>query len=264
MKGHTVRTPELVREAIALREQGLTHREIAARLGIARSTAAEWVNDPDREAHARRRRKYAGACTICGGPTDGSRGLGTASDVCMPCREWTRDAVLEAFNAFWAEHGRSPRVNDANTGGAGHQRLPRDNSVVRLFGSWNKALLAAGLPLNMDREDSTRRDVERLYQDGLSPAEIADRYGWTPGNVYQRLQRAGVLPEPTPAVRWDRARIVAAAVEWTRDHGRPPSSAAWTLAGDRHPTYMTVRAHFGSWSAFLDAVDAAMNERRAA
>jgi transposase len=261
VRGHPVRTPERVREAIALREQGLTHREIAARLGIARSTAAEWVTDPDREGATRRRREYAGACTICGGLTDGTSGPGPASDVCMPCRTWTRDAVFEAFNAFWADHGRSPRIIDQEPGCAGYQRLPSKNAVARLFGAWNKALLAAGLQLNMDREDSTRRDIERLYNDGLSHAEIADRYGWTPSNVTQRLRRAGVCGR---RVRWDRERIVAAAVEWTRDHGRPPSSAAWKFAGDRHPTYLTVRAHFESWPAFLDAVDDAMNERRAA
>jgi hypothetical protein len=179
-------------------------------------------------------------------------------------REWTRDAAIEAFSAFWEQNSRSPRTVDAMQGCVWHGRIPHYETTKRLFGSWNKALLAAGLPLNLDREDSTRRDVERLYKDGLSVAEIADRYGWVPQNVYQRLRRAGVLTARGDAVRWDRARIVDAAVEWTREHGRPPTSGAWKFAGDRHPAYLTVRAHYASWREFLDAVDAAMNERRAA
>jgi DNA-directed RNA polymerase specialized sigma24 family protein len=54
-------------------------------------------------------------------------------------------------------------------------------------------LLAAGLPLNMDRQEETKTEVVRLYEvEGWTMQEIADHYGWTVSNVSQRLRRSGV------------------------------------------------------------------------
>jgi len=80
----------------------------------------------------------------------------------------------------------------------------------RLFGGWNNLLLAAGLPLNMDRREETQREVERMHAAGRSIAEIADHFGWTAEAVYQRLKNPArlrlVTEQPTLRERAEHAR----------------------------------------------------------
>lgn len=65
-----------------------------------------------------------------------------------PESPWTRENIVEAL-LLWAElYGRSPRSRDWITTTmpepARSQAWPNANDVVRLFGSWNAGLLAAG------------------------------------------------------------------------------------------------------------------------
>jgi hypothetical protein len=64
---------EKVVEAQRLRAKGLTYREIGERLGVALTTAHEYIRDPDLSRKKARRRARAGVCIDCGAPTDGSR-----------------------------------------------------------------------------------------------------------------------------------------------------------------------------------------------
>jgi hypothetical protein len=95
----------------------------------------------------------------------------------------------------------------------------------------------------------------------------------------RRGRRAGASKaapqDATPAPRWDRKRILAAIVEWTRETGRPPFSYEWApgtarsagLSGPtpskwererpRWPGTLTVYRHFGSWPEALHAAGVA-------
>lgn len=64
-----------VAEAARLRAEGLLVREIAERMGVARSTADAWLNDPDGSKLRARKDTYRGRCEDCGAPTDGSDGF---------------------------------------------------------------------------------------------------------------------------------------------------------------------------------------------
>jgi hypothetical protein len=104
-----------------------------------------------------RKAQYAGACTDCGGPTNGttpSRGLPTR---CGPCahrheqREahWTTETVSAAIRAWTqANGGTPPAANDWNAARARRPRgsaYPSLDTAQRIFGSWNAAMAAAGL-----------------------------------------------------------------------------------------------------------------------
>lgn len=181
MRGVTVRSPEMVDRARALRAGGCTYKQIGAALGINGQTAYDWLTDPDRVRINARRARYAGVCTDCGAATDGSRGPGHAADRCLECLTWTRQDLLDAVREFHATNGRSPRCDEMN--GSRH-------AAPRLFGSWCNLLAAAGVPIKMDRRPETQAAIMARHQSGETYAQIAADYGCTPNNIYHRVALA--------------------------------------------------------------------------
>lgn len=76
---------ERARAVAPLRAQGLTHREIAERLGLSRSYVSELVADPDGTMLAARIARNRGACEDCGKPTFGGNGKAKAPARCDAC-----------------------------------------------------------------------------------------------------------------------------------------------------------------------------------
>lgn len=72
--------------ALALREKGLTIRQVAAEMGLHRSYVHGLINDPDRSQEYARRRQYGRPCVDCGKLTDGSAGRPKAPERCQECR----------------------------------------------------------------------------------------------------------------------------------------------------------------------------------
>ena len=60
-------------------------------------------------------------------------------------RRWSREGVIRAFQEFGDTYGEGPRITDT-TGARKLDWLPSSGTVNMLFGSWNKALIAAGFP----------------------------------------------------------------------------------------------------------------------
>jgi DNA invertase Pin-like site-specific DNA recombinase len=61
---------------------------------------------------------------------------------------------------------------------------------------------------------------------------------------------------------WRDADIIDALTEWTASHDRAPLSEEWRFAAPEHPTWETVRSHFGGWRAGLEAAGVAGRRRR--
>jgi hypothetical protein len=168
MRGTIVRTPERVAEAIRLREQGKTYKEIGLALGVSLKTAHEWVSDSDGKIRDARKASYQGKCLDCGTPTDGSRKSAPAKR-CRRCRRafvqneahWNEGTVANAIH-YWIEiYGRAPSVCDwspAHARGVGTpERAIRWESETcwpsyaiaeNIFGTWGAALEAAGVGQN--------------------------------------------------------------------------------------------------------------------
>lgn len=192
-RGVTVKTPERVELAAELRAEGKTHREIGELLGVGRKAVHSWLSDPDgsmaaarHEAHRLRSLK---PCVDCGTPIDGTHGT-RISERCQPCahaesKVWTPEAIMRAIEEWTHEHGEPPAVADWNAvrcrrmndedrarryeEGAAAGKWPSHVSVVRAFGSWNEALVAAGFEPraphggggNEQRRRSMRAQAER-------------------------------------------------------------------------------------------------------
>jgi DNA-directed RNA polymerase specialized sigma24 family protein len=179
-----------VAQARHLQNQRLSVGEIAAAMGVSKSTIYAYFADPTGEQRLERRRRYAGTCEECGRPTDGSGGPGKAAKRCAECRKWTREKIVEAMKLWAAEHGRPPRQDDWIPAPA-DRRYPSGHGAARKHG-WNEMLLEAGLPLACDRRPETQEWIENAARAGVPTADIAAALGTTPDNVRNRLRYRGL------------------------------------------------------------------------
>jgi predicted transcriptional regulator len=179
------------REAVAveLRSQGLGMREIAERMGCARSTVNDYLHDPGGHRLRARKDSYRGVCEQCGGVTNGSNGPDRAPRVCADCIEWTAESVVCAMQDWAEEHGYAPTTTDWRSTAPGHPAAHA--CVIRRLG-WNQLLLRAGLPLACDRRPETQEWVEAQVRAGRPIVEIAADLDVTLNAIRQRLYIRGL------------------------------------------------------------------------
>jgi transposase-like protein len=205
---------ERVATARRLRAQGLIKREIAARMGVARSTVDSWLNDPDGSRLRARKASYSVPCVDCGAPTDGSGGRKVTRTRCSTCwtryrhenRVWTQEAIVIAVREFARLYGTPPAATDWNVGAANdlqRERFyeddcwPHSSVVTREFGTWNIAIRAAGFEPNhighygRDGENAALcQEIRERYEDGESAARLAREFGCRPDTIRARAARA--------------------------------------------------------------------------
>jgi hypothetical protein len=150
---HQLPRRERVASAVALRAAGESVRSIAEQLGV----------------HVRTVQRYlaAGTCSGCGGPAVHGRYCRECAPRSAPAA--TREEIVAALRAWSAEYDGPPREPDWTNASARWRdawpRWPGTTTALRVFGPWNAALEAAGLP--------TRR------------------YAWAPGEARERLTAWG-------------------------------------------------------------------------
>jgi hypothetical protein len=227
VKRHT--RSERVAQIEKLERRGLTTREIAEELGLARSTVNIYRADPDGERQRQRRRRNQGTCAGCGRPTSGSGGPKRAPKRCRSCaaeqrRSWSEQAVLEAIRD-WAElMGSPPTLADWSPAHApaGHEGAARYRSEP---GSWPSASTVAA------RFASLQAAVEAA---GLRPVRAR-------GNG--------------PPSRWNLQAIAEAMRAYAARTGEAPRRSDWQHAGEDHPAASTVYRVAGSWQRATEASD---------
>jgi hypothetical protein len=139
---------ELAQRVAELRSRGLLHVEVANRLGISRSYAAELATDPDGIKARSRKDAYRGSCEVCGAPTDGSNGRASAPTRCLlhPLQEWPAGRVIEAMRAWTAWAGHQPTADEWRYQPSDDEPdRPVTNTVIDRFGSWADGVEATGL-----------------------------------------------------------------------------------------------------------------------
>lgn len=261
----------LAKRVAALRRAAWYFPEIANELGISTSYASSLWYDPDGAKDRARKKRYAGKCEKCGGPTTGSLGRARAPKVCAKCasvKVWTHERVLDAIRRYAAANGRPPTATDWQRADRGNG-YPAASSVYSAdescpFASWADAIEAAGF----ERPRVGKRDGD---------------YHWdSPEAVLAAIAAAsvdGVAPSADGAYNvasaarrffgsWNAACTAAGVTARNGEVRRP---GTWTedlivreiralAIGDYPPTAgedITLRgaavSHFGSWAAAVRA-----------
>ncbi len=187
---------------------------------------------------------------------------------------WNDEAILRALRDWTNETGHPPRRQEwcghqPGIAEAGqrkwmreHPYWPSSSCVAAHFGSWSKALQAAGLTehsLHFDEPVAERVAIAwRLRAEGHRIRAIAEQLGVSVSTVHNYL-RAGSCPqcsgpvaspraerciactahEPSVESSWSRERVRDAIRAWTGKHGSPPRYHEWTPS----------RTHPGRWEA---------------
>ncbi|MDQ3274644.1 MAG: hypothetical protein M3Q39_06325 [Actinomycetota bacterium] len=154
------RRSELHPVIVEMRAEGLTWREIAARLGISKSLTQDYGSDATgAKALAR---KLKGSCRDCGTPIRSD--TRPRPERCPGCwnahrTEASKVRIVEAMRAWAERFGDPPTATDWNRGPSQRplnrasamrkdetedEEWPSATSVVRVFGSWNAGISAAG------------------------------------------------------------------------------------------------------------------------
>lgn len=150
-----------VRQAQALRGEGLLLREIAEHMGAAVATISAYLRDPDGSKLRARKDSYRGECVDCGRPTDGTNGRDRAPKRCSACSiayqtVWSRESIVAAIQRWAGLYGEPPGEADWTPGHPSAKRrpwrteryrsghYPNSSTIDNYFGSWNAAIEAAG------------------------------------------------------------------------------------------------------------------------
>jgi predicted Zn-ribbon and HTH transcriptional regulator len=171
-----------------------------------------------------------------------------------------------------------------------YPRWPSTATVCSHFGRWSVALKAAGLKPHRQiapGEGRTARvfAAQRLSRDGMATRHIADILEVSPRTARAYLTAGQCEDCGTPVItanrcprcaarhaarpRFTRAQILHAIRAWTEETGRSPRAEEWSPSSDprrkwareypRWPSGVTVRTHFGSWTAALEAAGQSAN-----
>ena len=112
----------------------------------------------------------------------------------MTPRTWSNDDIILALWEWVETHGEQPKCHDwVTSGGDLH---PSFTTVYKRFGSWNKAVKAAGLkPYTRPRKEFDEALGRKLRREDVPDAEIATRLGISKDVLRDRL---GARPKPKP------------------------------------------------------------------
>ena len=221
--------------------------------------------------------------------------------MCHPGRpgRWSDEAILAALRTWTEEMGRAPRRQEwsgerpdhASPGQRKwmreHPYWPSSSCVADHFGSWSKALRAAGLiERAFDADESVAERVETAWRqraNGHGIRVIAERLGVSVSTVHNYL-RAGRCPqcggpvvspraerclactacEPTTPSSWSREAIRKAIRDWEAERGRAPGYHEWTPSRSFPGVWEAESPRWPSAAVVCDAYDEYRNPWNAA
>ena len=183
-------------------------------------------------------------------------------------RDYTREGLIELLVKFEKKLGRTPTLEDLKA----TEDMPSETTCLRFFGSWNKALEAAGLNPNI-RYDWTREELIELLvkfkkklgripkMEDVKAAEdmpSANTYIKYFGSWNRALEAAGL--KPNLKLGWTREELIEFLVKLGEKLGRTPTTRDVNNTEDM-PNACTYRNYFGSWNNALEAAGLSPNMR---
>jgi hypothetical protein len=181
---------------------------------------------------------------------------------------WDREGIIAALNAHLREHGVLPTAGEwAERDPTGAR--PALHNVHHRFGSWDKALEAAGHPVERwDRQtmiealralggELGRRPMQRDLRPKRPGLPGSDTVRTQFGSFTAALEAAGY----EQAKQWSREETIAALQVWAAEHGSAPGYDDWRRGSDSHPGVGAVETLFGSWTEGLLAAGLSIQKR---
>ncbi len=164
-----------------LREQGLTQKVVAERLGIGRAYVSSLEVDPSGEKEATRRDRYRGTCLDCGIATSGADGFSGQSVRCSPCagkhqhetRSWTKETTLEGLRKYAEFLGHQPISSDLLYNRPGPW-CPPVAEVLGEWGTWSAAMEALGYESRVGIKIKSQANQE-LRRQGMAEYRVLEQ-----------------------------------------------------------------------------------------
>lgn len=175
-------------------------------------------------------------------------------------RTWSAEQIVAALRGWALAHNGAPPAY-GDWAKASPDR-PGVTVVADRFGSWTKALLAAGLAPRHRRwtRESAVAAIKEWSRShgGATPSARAHKDDGMPSySVLKRMfgswgaaMRAADLGPRQQ--RWNAEEIVGALRAHIAEHGRPPTEDDWTPAPPGRPSPHTVRSRIGSWARAVE------------
>lgn len=185
-----------------------------------------------------------------------------------------RAEAIRVLQAWAADLGRTPTVKMAKRAGA-----PISAAAVECrFGSWNKGIEAAGLavtphggrPQALTAEQVIDALQEWAVELGRAPTGTEAHRAGAPVSANVAEARFGTWNKaleaacltPTAVREHDRESVIALLQQWTAALGRVPTSTEADRRGSL-VSLSTVKKHFGSWAAGIEAAGLPVQRRGA-
>lgn len=181
--------------------------------------------------------------------------------------EWGTEEILEAIRKHHLRSGAAPRSSDWDRASTDH---PGTSTVRIRFGSWNNALVKAGVPaIPLRREWSRSEVLLALRADARKNGRAPTSRDWhlaseehPCGRTVTRMfgafdvavKEAGLDSPPRRVqapIKVSEDEITSAIRRETAVLGRAPMTTEWSGNGGERPSYGSILRTFGSWRAAL-------------
>lgn len=182
-------------------------------------------------------------------------------------REYTDEELLDYLELFYEKYGEVPMKRDFDN----NLDYPGSNIYHKRFGSWNKALLLAGLHIRGKYTDKELLDMlKRSYKEnGKVPiqSDFVNNPEY-PSFAYYRNRfgswnEALLLAEldiDTHRKFYTDEELLNYLKEFYNKNGRPPTNVDFTN-NSKYPNFNTYAYRFGSWNKALKLVEMDLDTR---
>lgn len=217
-------------QARELHAQGHSIRSIAAALGVPDNTARRWLSNEFRVKQNAKARAYKerhrGRCNSCGQPTwmGSTRCKTCAHEQLHAQRQWTKEKIIQAIQAWANQHGRPPLASDwarAQTGTHPAASTVHQGTRRGYFDKWADAIEAAGYPRpnvghkKLDHHQQ-QQQAKQLIAQGHTVEQIAEIMRQPPSTIRRWLNTSREQPfvynKPPKRTREQRINDLRAAL----------------------------------------------------
>lgn len=170
----------------------------------------------------------------------------------MTKTKYSKDDIILAIQRFYAVNARIPMQKDFTK----NPDYPGRSTVVSNFGSWNNAIIAAGLKTTDWSDSDLIKALQEFHSKSNTIPKYNDFVGKFPsartielrfGSWNKGLELAGFTTITKYNVRWSDDEIIKAIQDFYNKNKRIPECRDFENS-NQYPNYRTVSTRFGTWN----------------